>query len=473
MENLIEILKADPENAIKKLTASTKDPIKIQKLREEYNETNRHVRKSQIGWIQKDKHPAGRETVKAVRIPIAFQKKIVNTAAAFEVGEQITLKPSNDTELSKEIGRLWNNNRIDFKLQELVKLQKSELQCALLFSIEDLKPNNFVNRILGVNTSKEIKTKILKNSSGTMTPYFNEYGNMTAFVWEYLTRDVKANKDVRNVLILDKERAYTLNNALGKMALTEDAKAHGFDKIPIVYFSQEKEEWFDVKEMIDRLEVTVSKLGAANDYSGQPILKLFGKVNGAPDKDADGKAMHFNMVEGEDGKIERGDAEFLERSDASQSVELEIKLLNNYISSMTSTPDWSFESLKGLGDISGKALKMMFIDPLTKAKMNEGYNRTAIERILSVFISGTITTTQISYKSQARDLFYDIQFNSIIPDDVESTVESVIKAVNGNVMSIDTALSILDFVTDKEAEKALIMERLKPIETIIEPIDAQ
>ena len=47
--------------------------------------------------------------------------------------------------------------------------------------------------------AKEIKAKVLDNIKGTMTPYFDENGDMKLFMWEYISKD--GDKDVNNVQI--------------------------------------------------------------------------------------------------------------------------------------------------------------------------------------------------------------------------------------------------------------------------------
>lgn len=237
---------------------------------------------------------------------------------------------------------------------------------------------------------------------------------------------------------------------------------HGFGKIPIVYLSQHHPEWFVVQEMIDRLEVSLSKLGASNDYSGHPILLLYGEVKGAADKDEDGKVLRMNMEEDDaTGKVKHGEAKFLTREGAADSVKLEIETLEKYIYSMTSTPDISFENTKGLGNVSGVALKLMFLDAILKAKMNEGENRTIIERIINIFIAGTVNTTATTFSKMVKETFFDVQFNSILPDDLSGTVETLVQAVNGKIMSQSTAIKSLDMTDDVDEEVRMINETLE------------
>lgn len=461
MEEIFTLLESDtPQKAIDRLMASEKDSTIIENLRKEHGEVDRTLRDTQIGNIQKNKTVKGRN-VEAVRIPIPFQNKIVNTATAFEVGEPVTLVPevtgseNNRNKLTDEIDRLFKANRLDSKIQKAIALKKSELQCAILFYTTKIDPANNFNRPVGENQKKEIKSKLLENKNGRMAPYFDSFGDMIAFTWAFDTKE--DDKTVNNMWVYSDEFVYKGKKVIGKWTFVKTP--HDFSKIPVVYFSQEKPEWHIAEVMIDRLEVAMSKLGASNDYSGHPILKLYGEVQGAPDKDEDGKALRFNMVEDDvTGKMQHGDADFLTHDGAPEAVELELDRLEKYIYSLTSTPDISFENLKSIGDISGIAIKLMFLDAIMKAKLNEGENRTAVERIISVLISGIVTTTITSLRADAAKTFFSIQFNSILPDDLKSSVETYARAVEAGIISVETAVADLDMTGDNQKELKNIRE---------------
>ncbi|WP_438423250.1 phage portal protein [Aquimarina macrocephali] len=464
MEEIIKLINSDVPAALKLLTANSKDQGRIKALIEEYKDIKREERETQIGKIQKDKIVGkGEKTtvVKPVKIPIPFQNRIVTTATAFEVGASVTITPSEVNKLSEEINILWKNNRIDSKIQKLKILQKSELQCALLFHIKDIKPENIFNRILGINNKKEIKVKVLENKNGKMTPYFDSFGDMKFFVWEFSDKN-EAGKEVKKAFIYDDKNVYECSDSSGSMSL-DNANIHGFGKIPIVYLEQDNPEWHIAQNMIDRLEVAISKLGNSNDYTGHPILKIYGEVTGAPGKDEDGKAFHFPMKKDQDGKWQHGDVEFLTYAQAPESVKLEMDRLEKYIYSLTSTPDISFDNIKGLGNVSGVAIKLMFLDAIIKAKMNEGQNRTIIERIVNVFIAGNVNTTNVSLKSLASKTFFDVVFNSIIPDDLKNIIETLSQGKTAGLISTKTGVELLDLTNNSEEE----IQRIKENEPVV------
>ena len=233
--------------------------------------------------------------------------------------------------------------------------------------------------------------------------------------------------------------------------------------------SQEHPDWFIVETMIDRLEVAVSKLGAANDYSGHPMLVIEGEVTNAPDKDEDGKAWLIPIVKDDDGKEIKGSVSFLEAATSPESNKLEIETLEKFIYNVSSTPNLSLDNLKGIGT-SGVALELLFLDPILKAKFNEGENRTMIERIINIMISGIVNTTNTNLKTDASALYFDIQFNSILPNDLKKATDIVTAAVNSGVMSKKTAVEYLGMNEDTEQELVLIQNDKAVVAPTVPPI---
>lgn len=469
LEELLQRLATEPDKVIADIKVQSKDNAKIVSIQKEYKDNDRTIRPTQVGNIQKDKNVGTGEKaklVKAVRIPIKFAKKIVTTATAFEVGKPVTLVASEESDLSTLLDQLWKANRIDSKITDLVRLKKSETQGAIQFYITEIKQDSILNKILiklGLKSQvKEIKSKILNNTNGVMTPFFDITGNMILFMWQYTAKDSVSGKELNYVEIWDDKNYHYLNDSSGKMAYANTVLPHGFDRIPIVYVAQDDPEWFDVKEMIDRIEVSLSKLGASNDYSAYPLLQIFGEVESFPDKDESGKVLQFPMKKDDEGKYVNGKAEFLTASNAVESAKLELEMLKGFIYSISHTPDLSFDNVKGLGNVSAVALKLLFLDAVIKAKMNEGENRTMIERIINIILSGIVTTTNTSLATNGKSLYYEINFNSIIPDDVQTATDIIIKLKESGLLSTETSIKLLDLVENPTTELELIKSEGTP-----------
>ena len=118
------------------------------------------------------------------------------------------------------------------------------------------------------------------------------------------------NKEVDNIWIYTDKNRIVIDNSIENVYSQRESKPHGFDRIPVLYLQQDLPEWEDVKTIIDRFEVALSKLGGSNDYAGYPLLKLYGELVNMPDRNDDGKTLRFPMKEVDDtsGKTIHGDA---------------------------------------------------------------------------------------------------------------------------------------------------------------------
>ncbi len=466
MEEIEVLLKTDPQKAIETIKAqNTKKPSDIENYVKEYKEFDRTQRDQQLENIQKDKTLEAGKMAKMVKIYINHAQNIVETLAAFVIGKPITLIPSEENDLAKLVKQIWRINRIDSKLLDATIIKFSQTQVAMQFYIVNSEPTSFWNKVLvgsGLKASaKEINAQVLDNTKGSMNPYFDSNGNMLLFMWEYKAKE--NDKEVVNVQIWNKTNMLHLKDGIQFANLP-----HGFDRIPIVYDSQDEPLWYTVKSPIDRHEVALSKLGDANDYSGHPILVTEGEVIGMPTKEESGK--HFNVpikVGGEDGKtIIKGNVRFLEATTAPESNKLELDRLEDTISYGSGVPNLSLEKLKALGNVAEKTVKLMFIATNIRASIKQSSTKTFVERCLNIIISGVTNTTNTSMAKEGKALYYEVQFNSILPSDISETVTYLTGAVEGKIVSRKTAIGIIDLVDDHEAEIAQIEAENKVAEVV-------
>lgn len=445
--------------AIEKLRESEKNSTVIDNYRKEVYGLDRKIRATQVGNIIKDKvigKGESRKLVKKVKVKIPFAKKIIRTATAFEFGKPVSITPNQENQLSTRVLEEWDNLRMDSKLQELTIYKKTETESCIVF--------NLTNRDEKRDRERKIKATVYSSKHGKMIPYLDSDGDMRYFMWCF--KETVNEKVVNYYWIYDEENIYQISDSNGTYVLDETV-VHGFNKIPVVYVCQDDVEYFDVKEMIDRYEVSLSKLGNANDYSGHPLLFLQGKVEGMPDKDEEGKVLQTEMKI-EDGKEYKGDAKFLTHDNAPQAVQLELDTLEELIYSMSSTPDVSFSNLKGIGNIASHSMELMFLDAKMKALLNEGDNRTTVQRCLSVISSAITTTMETALSSESNNSSFDIKFESILPSSLSDMITSLTTAVTGRIVSPQTAVKQLNLVDDYEEEVLRIQQQGQQNNEIIE-----
>lgn len=466
MEELLVLLLTDPQKAIATIKAqSIKKTADIDNYVKEYKDFNRDQREGQLEKIQMDKTLEAGKVSKMVKIYINHAQNIVETLAAFVIGKPITLIPSEDNDLAKLVKQIWRVNRIDSKLLDATIIKFSQTQVAMQFYIVDAGETSLLNKVLSFlklkTQAKEIKALVLDNTKGTMTPYFDATGNMLLFMWEYKAKE--GEKEVSNIQIWNEMNMFHFKDSVLFTNLP-----HGFDRIPIVYDSQDEPLWYTVKSPIDRHEVALSKLGDANDYSGHPILVTEGKVENMPLKSESGK--HFNIpieVDPETKQeLTRGNVRFLEATTAPESNKLELDKLEDTIAYGSGVPNLSLEKLKSLGNVAEKTVKLMFIATDIKAALKQSATRTFIERCLNIIISGVTKTTNTGMATEGKSLYYDVQFNSILPSDIAETVTYLSNAVAGKFVSQKTAIGLIDLVDDHDAELEQIALENKVVEVV-------
>ena len=190
-------------------------------------------------------------------------------------------------------------------------------------------------------------------------PYFDETGDMVAFSRSFARKDDSGNATDFFETYTDEEHCLWANGANGYEMVDGYPKPVAIGKIPIVFGHQDKFETQDVDKLIDRLEKLLSNFADTNDYHASPKIFTTGQINGWSKKGEAGA-----VIEGEEGAT----MQYVSWQNAPESVKLEIETLLKMIYTITQTPDISFDSVKGIGAVSGIALKLLFMDAHLKVQ---------------------------------------------------------------------------------------------------------
>jgi SPP1 family phage portal protein len=293
--------------------------------------------------------------------------------------------------------------------------------------------------------------KILSDrTKDELYPIFSETGDMIAFCRKYTVK-VKNSKDVDHFDIYTAEKnVYLIKEEGGSWALDEK-QVESTGKIHVVYWKLDQPDWHDVQSMIDRLETTISNTGDSNDYSGSPITVVEGKVQGFASKGERGKVL----------EVEKGGSiTYLEADNAPESIKLEIETLDSYIKEMTQTPNMTVETIKGLGSVSGIALKLLFTDAHSKAARLWSIFGEGIQRRLNLLkhICGAIDASKAN---DSKLLTINPMFTPYLPEDEESWNKMVTESLALGAISKQTAAENLTFVADPVQEIQRIKEEAK------------
>lgn len=405
-------------------------------------------------------------TEKVARIALALQKLIVKRAVAFTFGNPVSLNAEPE-EGTKEEDVLKAVNRVLFDTKSRTlnrKIARNIFSCTE--AAERWYPVEKPNENYGFSSKYKLRVAIFSPLLGDkLYPYFDETGDMIAFSREFTRKD---NAGVKFTYF------ETYTEDLHQMWITTNnqweivegyPKVNTIGKIPVIYGRQPAVEWEDVQGLIERLEKLLSNFADTNDYHASPKIFTTGTILGFAKKGEAGA-----IIEGEEGAT----AEYLAWQNAPESVKLEIETLLRMIYTITQTPDISFEAVKGLGAISGIALKLLFLDAHLKVQDKMEIFDDYLQRRLSIVQAylSEMNTKDKEFKTACQTLTIEPEIVPFMIEDEKAKVDLLV-AANGNkpIASQKTTVQLLGWVNDNEAEYEQIQEEstLSAYTNVFEP----
>lgn len=388
----------------------------------------------------------GRTTTEPVaRIALALQKLIVRRASSFLFGNPVEIMLQSEEAAHKKVYDAL------IKILEDVKIKSANRRIArILFSCTEVAElwypvsNETEDNLYGIGSKFKLKMKILNPLKGdVLYPYFDEYGDLIAFSREYAVVK-KENKQTILEVYTDKF-LMKFDTSDGEPVMMEGfPKENPIGKIPVVYANQDQADYEDVQLLIERLEKLLSNFADTNDYHASPKIFVKGQIKGFAKKGESGA-----IIEG----TENSTAEYLSWQHAPESVKLEIETMLRMIYTITQTPDISFDSVKGLGaGISGKALRMMFLDAHLKVQDKMEIFDEYLQRRLSV-----INAFLVSFNKELAGSIKTIKLESVVTPfmiDDESDKLDIIMTATGNkpVLSQKSGVRLAGYATDADEE---------------------
>jgi len=407
-----------------------------------------------------------RATSKVNRVPLPVPEIIVNRRVGFMLGNPIKYdvvfndKNPKEQTLVDYVYEIEDSSKISYKNKEIARRMMSEMACAELWYLTELKEEGFWNYIssrFGFSKPKYLlKMKVLSPMLGDgLYPLFDGYGDLIAFARSYKLKEDQKEVDCFDVYTL--EMTYKFSNRDTAWKLDETSVGGGkipnlAQKIPLVYHQQEKPEWANVQKMIERLEKLLSNHGDMNDYFGEPILAIFGQLIQAVNKGESGKILQL---------AENAKASFLALDSPPESVKMEIENLEKFIFALSQTPNISFSEMKSLGDLSGVALELMFLDAHLAARAKEEVFGVGIQRrvnLIKAFI-GNILDVSLAEASQTVKM--KPVFTPYMPKNMKELIETMSQSVASGIISTTTATEKLEnegYISDASKEQERLQQ---------------
>lgn len=368
---------------------------------------------------------------KVARVKLALQKLIVKRAVSFCFGNPVAYNASPDNDNQEIIVKALNRILYDVKSNSLNRKVARSIfgykECAELWYPTEKPNNNY-----GFKSKFKLRCAIFSPMLGdTLYPYFDETGDMVAFSRSFSRSDGNKNRFDYFETYTDTEHWLWLNGANGYEVAEGYPKPISIGKIPVIYGHQPQFETEDVDSLIDRLELLLSNFADTNDYHASPKIFTTGQINGWSKKGESGA-----VIEGEEGAT----MQYVSWQNAPESVKLEIETLLEMIYTITQTPDISFDSVKGLGAISGIALKLLFMDAHLKVQDKREVFDEYLQRRVNV-IKAYIGQFNTSLEAECDMLEIEPEITPYMPTNEIDEINMWL-AANGNKALVSQKASV-------------------------------
>ena len=362
--------------------------------------------------------------------------------------------------------RYINEVELFFLLGEPIKWQKKEGEDEAYQLFTDYLKDTFFNakirqckRLAGSETISALVTHYHRNADGTIgtdvfvaarsTGYkikylFDQYKNLIAFAYGYTLKEDGVN--IPYWEIETAEVIYTCRKS--GFGWQVESIPNPSEKINAILFLQPKA-WDGAERRMRRDEMLDSKVADTNNYYADPIAAATADVIASlPDNDKPGRLIQMPS--------EKSQFKYLDPPQDSATRRDEKENLNDTILFDTFTPDFSFEKMKGLGTLSGVAIRnAMILGYIKRANRLEIY-----EEMIMRYLHLTLKTLTLLYPEKTtliEALKIDYEFSDPFPEDKSAHWNGIVSLYSGGVVSLETAVMMLALTDAPEEE----IERIK------------
>lgn len=429
--DLLEVIQAGDIDRAKEMMRCRDHEVE-RALREydpEAHEVNRRPNK-----IRRDKRPYYTE-----KLPRGRQRYINEVELFFLLGQPIIWKATSDgtDNAFQAFSRFLRDTRFNSTIREAKRLAGAETECAKVY------------HIFREEGAPRVKAKVIARSNGyTLRPLFDQWDNLVAFGYGYYLNDNGTSVehfDIETPGIIYRCR-------LGRTGWEVSPVPNPTGKINVIYYRQEKA-WAGVQRRIDREEFVDSKAADTNNYFADPKLKATADVIGS--MTGGGTEMVGEVLALTDK--ERSSVEYLAPPEYSSMKDSEKRDLAQSILFDTFTPDFSFENMKGMGTLSGEAMRRaMALGYMKRDNLKEIYDEL-VDREKNLILAIMSKVTHIELAGELSRLELSHEFAEPFSEDNGTRVNNVVTMYNAGLMSLDTAVEALAFTdrTDEEIRRIL------------------
>lgn len=389
--------------------------------------------KSFKGWRKRNK------------IPIPYQPYINEVALVFLYGRPVKweLSTKEHRNAFSYYTSLMTDVHFDSRVREAKRVAGAEGCSAILYHVyrDDKNRPRLLLNVLSKDNGDDIYT--MKD----------QYGRLSAFAWGYNLKE-SGGKMSRHVDFYTKDKIFKAKR--GGLGWEVGVSDNPIGKIPALIFEQDPEAK-NVHHMIERVEEMESTEGDVIDRFANPVAVATSEIlNSLPEQKEEAKLIVLKNG---------GEFRYVTWDAASESKQNQFARLENHILTKSFTPNIDLDSMKGLGGMSAKAIRKMFLLAFIKAdkhkEMHDGYMIRHIS--LMKAIMGNVL--DYAHKSEYESMVITHKFQEPFGDDLSEMLADVSKQFNDGALSLETYVSKSYLVDDAAKEMELIKkEREERIE---------
>ena len=428
-----ELIKAKDISRVKELF-TTREALTAEALKE--YDTKQHDIMNRADKVIKNIKGERKGTLKRWKLPINYPQYINEIALVFIYGRPVkwTNQSEGTDKAFNAFQELIKRTRFDSKIRQCKRLAGAETQSAMLF------------RVFRNNENKpDCQIRVLAKSKGDeIYARWDMYENLVSFAWGYFVKD-SSTETSYHFDIFTPDVIYRCKRVITGWEVVEEPNPIG--KIPVILFQQDKE-WKGVEPLIEREEYIGSRTADTNDYFADPMFVVNADIiKNMPEKGDENKTL---ISKGNDDVSKA--AHYLTWDSAPESKQKEIEWLQKHILTKTFTPNIDFESMKGLSNVSGKALKQMMLLADIKALRHKEVHDELLDRTGNLIIAIIGNVLNIALRSECNNLVVGHEFQEPFGEDIKETIENIAKAKDAEMLSTEGAVELNPLVKDKQQE---------------------
>ena len=364
------------------------------------------------------------------KLPRTRQRYINEIELFFLLGNPVVWsKDGGDDDAFQLFTDFLKEQHFDSRLRQSKRLAGAETESALLFHI-----------YRDHGGERRIKSLVLARETGyRLRPLIDQYGSLIAFGYGYYLRE--RGKNVEHWDFQTAEKLYYCR----KSGLGWDVES--FDnptgKINIIYFRQPKA-WDGAEPRIAREEMLDSKTGDTNNYFGDPMAAATADViESLADPDKPGKLI---QLAGPNSRFDYINPPQSPEMRLAEKEELKQSILFD-----TFTPDFDFEKMRGLGTLSGTAIRNSFILGYIKRENRIEIYGELLTRLKNLIVE--ILKYEHPDKAAALDeLEISFTFAEPFASDRQNEWAVIAQLYTAGVLSLEEAVEQLAICTHPDAE---------------------